>query len=196
MWSKYRNSKRAEKQLSKMLTEDWKCSSCEENHSGLFDLAAFAPDFWDREEVYSPNSEVRLDGDFLSEDFCIIDGESFFVRSILELPTRKQAYKFGFGVWSTLSKENFEKYLDGFNDGNFEEGTSWTGWFSTQIKGIENTLRQECWVFPQKGRQRPLIRFMDEQHPVSLAQMNGLEAELLLEIYAANGHSKIIPEVS
>lgn len=188
MWNKYNNRKRAINRVSKMLTENWTCSSCEEKHSGLFDLAAFAPDFWNKDEIYSPNNKVRLDGDFLSEDFCVIDGESFFVRSILELPIRKPAHNFGFGVWSSLSKANFEKYLDGFDEGNYDEGVSWTGWFSTQIKGIENTIRQKCCVFPQKGRQRPLIRFMDEQHPVSIAQRKGLEAERLLEIYAANGH--------
>jgi len=191
MWKRYHDRKRAENRLSTMLTEDWKCSSCGDIHSGLFDLAAFAPDFWQGEEVYSSNNEVRLDGDFLSEDFCVINGESFFVRCILELPITKPAYDFGFGVWSTLSKVNFEKYLVGFDDGNFDEETSWTGWFSTEIKGIGNTIRQECWVLPQKGRQRPLIRFMDKKHPVSLAQRRGLKAERLLEIYAANGHSPI-----
>lgn len=174
-----------------MLSEDWQCSSCEEKHTGLFDLATFAPDFWNGEEVYSPNSELRLTGNFLSEDFCVIDSESFFVRSVLILPIKKPAYKFGFGVWSTLSKENFEKYIDGFDNGDFDDGTSWTGWFSTQIKGIENTIRQECWVSPQKGRQRPLIQFMDQQHPVSIAQKEGLEAGQLLEIYRANGHNPI-----
>ena len=91
MWNKYINRKRAINRVSKMLTETWMCSSCDEEHSGLFDLAAFAPDFWNNDKIYSPNSDVRLDGDFLSEDFCVIDGESFFVRGILELPIRKPA---------------------------------------------------------------------------------------------------------
>jgi len=188
MWKKYKSRRHAEKQLKRMLSHNWKCSSCDEEHSGLFDLAAFAPDFWTGEEVYSPNSEIRLTGDFLSEDFCIIEGESFFVRSVLEFPISNLDRKFGFGVWSTLSKTNFEKYIDGFDNGNFDTEIHWTGWFSTQIKGIQNTIRQECWVMPQKGRKRPLIKFMDEQHPVSIAQANGLKAESLLEIYAANGH--------
>ena len=175
-----------------MSTEGWKCASCDVEHSGIFDLAAFAPYFWTEEEVYAQNSEVRLDGNFLSEDFCVINGESFFVRCVLKLPVKNPEYDFGFGVWSTLSKSNFEKYLKGFDDGNYDEGTAWTGWFSTQIKGLDNTLRQKCWVIPQKGHQRPLIKFMDKGHQVSIAQKKCLPAETLLEIYSASGHGLIV----
>jgi len=190
IWNKYQNRKVAETQLNQMLNAEWVCSSCSEKHNGLFDLAAFAPDFWEGEENYSTNSEVRLEGNFLSEDFCVIDGESFFVRSVLDFPIKKHKCRFGFGVWSTLSKTNFQKYIDGFDAGSFPTDTQWTEWFSNQIKGIENTIRQECWVIPQINRQRPLIKFMDEEHPVSVAQTKGLDAEWLLEIYAANGHAK------
>jgi hypothetical protein len=115
----------------------------------MFDVAAFAPDFWDGAEVYEPNSALRLDGDFLSEDFCIIGGESFFIRGVLEIPVRGVAEKFGFGSWSTLSKANFELYVERFDEGEYPGLGPWTGWFSNRIPGFADTLKQPCWVHPQ-----------------------------------------------
>lgn len=189
MWKNFRNRKKAEMQLRHMMTTDWTCSSCKEIHSGLFDLAAFAPDFWSGEEIYAPNKDVKLDGDFLSEDFCVIDGNSFFVRCVLQFPIKNFDHNFGFGVWSSLSKDNFKRYLEGFDDGNYEPQTTWSSWFSNRIKGIDDVVKQECWVVPQSDRKRPLIYLMDDDHPVSIAQEHGMAAEWLLEIFAANGHS-------
>ena len=179
----------AKSKLKQIMTGEWKCKSCEDLHSGLFDLAAFKPDFWNGAETYALNKDVTLKGDFLSEDFCVINGESFFVRCVLEFPIKGFDERFGFGVWSTLSKTNFEKYINEFDSGNFDDETFWSSWFSNSLNGIENTIKQKCWVHPLKGRQRPLIYFMDKEHPVTIAQENGIEPKWLLDIIAANGHS-------
>jgi hypothetical protein len=92
------------------LRERWRCHGCDNIHEGLMDIAAFAPDPWPGEERREENAALRFDGDFLSEDFCIIGGRYFFVRGVLEIPVHGFAEKFGFGCWSTLSRENFEQY--------------------------------------------------------------------------------------
>ena len=189
MWKKYKAAKDAEKQLRQMIDSDWKCVSCEETHSGIFDLAAFAPDYWRDEEVYAPNSEIQLEGNFLSEDFCVIDGEHFFVRCVLVLPIKNLDHDFGFGMWASLSKSNFQKYIDGFDAGDFELETFWSSWFSNQIKGLDNVIQQKCWVAPQTGKQRPLVYFMEADHAGYIAQQDGLEPQQLIDIFTANGHS-------
>ena len=186
--------KKAKETFKQIRNSKWLCISCEETHEGLFDLAAFNPDFWNGEKAYAPNNHVTLDGNFLSEDFCVINGENFFVRCVLDFPIKGFDIQFGFGVWSSLSKINFKKYLDEFDNGNFEDGIYWSSWFSNRIKGIENIVKQKCWVNPQSGRKRPLIYFMDDKHPVSLAQQKGMEPKWLLDIYAANGHSLKTPQ--
>ena len=108
----------------------WHCSRCGQAHQGLIDLAAFAPDPWQGGEVREENSAIHLDGDFLSEDFCVMDGRYFFVRAVLEIPVQGFTQPFGFGCWSTLSRENFEKYIGGFDDGDFADQGPWTGWLS------------------------------------------------------------------
>lgn len=87
---------------------DWTCAGCGEIHQGMMDLAAFAPDPWPHDLIQEPNSAVRLDGDFLSEDFCVIGGSHFFVRAALRIPVHGLSDALGFGCWSTLSRTSFE----------------------------------------------------------------------------------------
>src|SRR3954469_1928259 len=124
----------------------WKCGSCDIAHHGMFDLATFAPDFWGGQQESEHNSAIRLDGDFLSEDFCVVDGEHFFVRCVFEIPVHGLAEKFGFGIWSTLSRANFDIYLKAFDDGIYANMGPWTGWFSNRLELFEDTLNQGCWV--------------------------------------------------
>jgi len=155
----------------------------------MFDLGAAAPDQWGTVESVEPNSALRLDGDFLSEDFCVLGGAHFLVRCVFDIPVHGMAEKFGFGCWSTLSRENFELYVEGFDDGVYAGAGPWFGWFSNSLRGFEETLNQRCWVHPQLDRQRPAIELEDSDHQLARAQKEGITPERLLEMYAAYGHS-------
>src|SRR4051794_2298098 len=156
----FRGRKR-EAALDRLRGGAWRCASCDAEHVGMFDLAAFAPDFWSGAEAREPNSALRMDGDFLSEDFCVISGDSFFVRGILEIPVHGLAQKFGFSVWSTLSRTNFDLYIERFDGGDYAGLGPWTGWFSNSLVTFPETLNQPCWVNPQLDRQRPVITLDD-----------------------------------
>ena len=167
----------------------WTCRSCGELHTGLFDLACRRPEVWTDGEDYAPNSEVQTSNHMLSEDFCILDGEAFFVRATLPIPLRGSGGQFfHFGVWSTLSPANFRLYLEHFNDGEFADGTRWFGWFANRLKGYPDTLSLKCHVWPQRGRQRPLLELEQTDHPLAREQSEGMTFERLIEIYKFNGH--------
>ena len=174
--------------LERLRDAAWTCASCEIEHRGMFDIGASAPDHWGEVEAREPNSALRLEGDFLSEDFCVIGGEHFFVRGVFEIPVHGMAEKFGFGIWSTLSRENFERYVDRFDEGAYAGEGPWFGWFSNRLTGFEDTLNQACWVHPQLDRQRPTMTLDDPEHELSLAQEHGIAPERVLEIYASCGH--------
>jgi len=171
----------------------WRCRNCDEVHEGLLDLAAFAPDPWPGEGPREPNSEIRLEGNFLSEDFCVMDGRYFFIRGVLEIPVHGFAEKFGFGCWSTLSRENFEKYLGGFDDGEFEEWGPWSGWLCNQLGDYIGNDPEGLWVYPQPDRQRPTFRIMNPAHPLAIAQDEGIAPEHLLAVFERYGHAPESP---
>ncbi len=117
------------------------------------------------------------------------DGEHFFVRCVLLVPiVAASGDRFGFGVWSTLSKQNFTLYVDTFDGGEQGGLGPWFGWFSNRLKGYPDTLNLKCRVMPRDGRERPLVELEPTAHPLAVEQRDGITFDRLLEIYALNGH--------
>jgi len=155
----------------------------------LFDLACHRPDQWQDDDEYSPNSLALTSTHLLSEDFCVLHGEHFFVRCVLELPIiGRPGERFAYGVWSSLSKANFKTYIDAFDVGMDGDGAPWFGWLSNPLIGYPDTLNQRCAVFRRAGRVRPLVRLHDEEHPLAHEARKGITLDRLLEICRAYGH--------
>jgi hypothetical protein len=95
---------------------------------------------------------------------------------------------FALGVWSTLSRKNFEIYTNHFDSGAREDFGPWFGWFSNRLKGYPETLNLKCRLHPQARRQRPWIELEPIEHPLVQDQCGGITYDPLLEIYANNGH--------
>lgn len=154
----------------------------------MFDLGAAAPDYWTGSCETEPNGALRTEGSFLSEDFCVIDGENFFIRCVFPIAVHGLNERFAFGIWSTLSRTNFDIYVDRFDEDVRDELGPWTGYFSNRIVGFEETVPEPCWVQPRAERQRPSITLMNEQHDLARAQHEGVTPERVLAIYSAYGH--------
>lgn len=166
----------------------WACITCQQAHEGLFALAAFAPDPWQGRESYEHNGAIRLEGDFLSEDLCVIEGKHFLVRAVLEIPIIGMDEVFSFGAWSTLSRENFDKYLAGFDFGDYPDMGPWPGWLCNKLERYLDNDPVAVWVAPQSNRQRPRLFVQNDEHPLAIDQDNGITPERALEIYAFYGH--------
>lgn len=186
--SKFLKGRRGPSALDILSATEWRCATCDQLHNGLFALAVFAPDPWRGADRYAPNDAIRLDGDFLSEDFCVLGGEYFMVRAVLEIPVDGLAEPLSFGVWSSLSRENFEKYLAGFDDSAPSDMGPWSGWLCNRVADYVGNDPLALWVVPQKNRQRPKLYVMDDPHPLAVAQDKGISAEKVLEIYGLYGH--------
>lgn len=154
------------------------------------DLAAIAPDPWPYERAYQSNSELTLADDFLSEDFCVLGGKHFFVRSVLRFPVRGLDWSFGFGCWGTLSRPNFETYIEHFDEGSYAGLGPWPSWLCNQLlpfmEGITSPLG--CDMVPQLNRQRPELYVAQGCDVLIEAQEEGLTAVQVLDIFACYGH--------
>ncbi len=168
----------------------WRCASCDEEHGWPFDLAASAPNVWPHEVDYEPNGALKMDGDFLSEDFCVLDGEHFMIRAVLPIPVIGMKDHFGFGCWSTLSRANFQKYVDGFDSGEYADMGPWDGWLMNRLAGFNDEADAlAVYVEPRFERLRPLLFVVDECHPLGIAQQQGISADRMLEVFAHYGHA-------
>ena len=166
----------------------WRCGTCDVEHGWPFDLAAHAPDPWHGDQAYEHNGALRYDGDFLSEDFCVLDGKYFMIRAVLQIPVQEVGGIFGFGCWSTLSRENFDKYIQGFDTSEYPDTGPWSGWLCNQLADYIGADPLAVWVQPRADRQRPLLWVMDDDHPLAIAQEEGVTAERVLEIFKFYGH--------
>lgn len=174
----------------RLLQGSWQCSCCGEWFHGLMDLAVDCPDPWPHGAEKEPNAAMRTDGDFLSEDFCVLGGEHFMIRCLLEFSVHGFEQQWSFGCWTSLSKDNFERYVAGFDTGLSDDESPWFGWLCNGIKGLYvDDPSIPLNVYPQPGRQRPrLIALDEEDNPIARAQRDGLSPENLLAILRANGH--------
>jgi hypothetical protein len=167
----------------------WRCPCCRQKHGGLFDLVLAKPDAWPGGEKARPNWRVATSSNILTEDFCIVNGEDFFVRCLLRLPIiDKPDNSFSFCIWSSLSRANFDLYLDTFDGGKQGGLGPWFGWFSNRLIGYPDTLYLKCHVHPRADRQRPLVELEPTEHPLAIEQRAGITFDRVLEIYALNGH--------
>ena len=186
--SKNENQNLALTKLNKMAVGEWICEVCNQLHNSLPDLGTNAPHVVGVPDEVEDNSALRMDGSFLSEDFCVIDGRYFMVRTSLQFPIQGLASEFGFGVWSTLSQKNFEIYLESFDDGYPEDGDDiWFSWLMTNLTYFGQTFQTKTNIVPQPDRQRPHVVFIEEDHPIYKFQKNGISPVELLEIYGYYG---------
>jgi hypothetical protein len=177
-------------------TGAWTCSKCEVAHGWPFDLAVAAPDPWPHDIEFESNSALdeamnANEGqrrDFLSEDFCLLGSEHQLVRCVLPIPINGLDDQFGFGCWSSLSKASFEMYVDGFDAGDFSDSGPRDGWLCNRIERWVTDDPIGVDVYPQAGRQRPLLQVADVNHPLAEAQRCGISVERLIEMLRYYGH--------
>jgi hypothetical protein len=159
----------------------FRCSCCGREIAGLPDLAYDAPLHYHE----LPAAE-RAERAKLSDDLCAIDGRDHFVRGVLLLPVEASDEVFAFGVWVSLSADNFRRYVATFEDPDQSKLGAMFGWFCNRIPYYPETLNLRTTVVPQDAGARPQVWISDvhADHPLYLEQQNGITRARLGEIYA------------
>jgi hypothetical protein len=109
---------------------------------------------------------------------CGIDGESWFVRAVLQIPVIGHADCLEWGVWGTLSEANFKRYRVTFGDDDQSRLGPMFSWFASRLPEYPDTLNLRCNIVPRDGGQRPLIEFHpDDDHALVLDKKHGISLE-------------------
>jgi hypothetical protein len=146
------------------------CSCCGKVHEGLPDLSFDRPGY-----VAEVPEEEMKDRVKLNEDLCIVDGEHYFIRGVLKIPIHNYDQDLGFGVWVSQKKENFETYLNNYDTSDIGP---FFGWLSNEFRfGGQPTTNLKTMAHFQGNGQRPLIELDESDHPLSLAQRNGISLD-------------------
>ncbi|HEX7664768.1 MAG TPA: DUF2199 domain-containing protein [Polyangiaceae bacterium] len=156
----------------------YRCATCKTIHEDLPDVGFAKPDY-----VFGVPMAERDARVIWTPDTCIVDRERYFVRGVLELPFVDDPNRgtFGFGVWVSQKKESFDRYVSA------KEGEAigpFFGWLCTAITSFprpEDRLKTMA-HFSKEGRQRPRIELEPTEHPLAVAQREGITIARAWEI--------------
>lgn len=153
------------------------CSCCGEHHAELpLGYSTLAPDVW--------NASYEGDGaSMLASDQCIIKGEHFFVRGSIEIPVLGSRDVFSWGVWVSLSRDNFARTVDLWDTPGRESERPYFGWLCTVLAPYSpTTLDLKTHVHTREVGQRPFVELEPTQHPLAVEQRTGITRERVREI--------------
>jgi hypothetical protein len=167
------------------LAIEFTCSTCGQRHEGI-------PTFgWDHPiQVLDIPEEEREQRVALGTDDCIIDNEHFFVRGCLEIPVTGHDEPFTWGVWVSLSQENYERLRELFNSNERQNEPAYFGWLCAVLPGYPDTLFLKTLVHLRPKPNRPFIELEPTDHPLSIEQRKGITMERVREIYETITHTK------
>jgi hypothetical protein len=151
------------------LTTGFDCAGCGRRHDEMpLSFHAPAPAVWSDSLAGRPDCE-------LTSDVCVIHGEHFFVRGLIEVPLLGRDEHFEWGVWVSLSEDSFWRMADAWDTPGREAAAPVFGWLSTELPTFsESTLNLKTMVHTQPVGLRPLIQVEPTEHPLAVEQRDGL----------------------
>jgi hypothetical protein len=163
----------------------WKCGSCEEWHAGpCLDFSYDSPHYWGKEHerashraALMPKWSKNRRKTFLDENYCVINDHDFFIRGLIHLPIIGAAETFRWGVWGSLSRENFGALLAKHDDPKRVELPPMFSWLSTQVPEYPDTLSLKMYAHIQDVGLRPHFRLALTDHPLSQEYHRGVTPE-------------------
>ncbi|WP_326794012.1 DUF2199 domain-containing protein (plasmid) [Streptomyces sp. NBC_00841] len=159
------------------------CSCCGNHHAELLmSYSTKAPDVWDPSFESDPDS-------MLSSDQCVIKGQHFFIRGLIEIPVIGSQDVFSWGVWVSLSRDNFTRALEVWNTEGREAEKPYFGWLSTELALYsEGTTNLKTNAHTRPVGKRPFIELEPTDHPLAVEQRTGITQDRVREIAMAVLH--------
>ncbi|GLS22577.1 hypothetical protein GCM10007874_55950 [Labrys miyagiensis] len=147
------------------------------------DLGCEAPSYWDA----TPEAE-RGPGSFLNSELCLLrrgEDVDYFMRGCLALPIIGMNENFVFGLWTSLSRQNFDRAIELNNEAVLDpdEGNPF-GWLSNAVPGFPNCLNLKLRVHHSPHPQRPFFELEPSDHPLAIAQRVGISTDDVVQIVA------------
>jgi hypothetical protein len=161
--------------------EGYFCATCGEYHPGLpLEFGMDKPDIYFT--IPEEERETRCE---LTSDLCVVDEKHFFIRGCLEIPLLDGSGVFIWGVWASLSQENFKRVVQLWETEGRETEPPYFGWLSTSLLLYPQTLSLKTNVHTRPVGQRPFIELESTDHPLSVEQREGITMARVHEIAAA-----------
>lgn len=159
------------------------CSCCGAHHPELpMNFTAAAPAVWD--PAFADAEDCLL-----SSDQCVVQGQHYFVKGLIEIPVNGGDEVFSWGVWVSLSRENFSRAADWWDRPGRESEKPYFGWLTTDLPVYSpTTLNLKTNVHTRPLGERPFVELEPTDHPLAVEQRTGITLDRVREIAAAVLH--------
>jgi hypothetical protein len=159
---------------------DWTCPCCGKRFDKLpFAFALDEPDAW--HQVPAAERRHRC---VLGTDTCVIDGQRFHIRGRVVIPVIGQSEPFIWGVWASVSKDDFARYGKLWDVSVREHEPPLPGELASDIPIYPKTLGLKCRINLRNERKRPWFEIESTDHPLAIEQRNGIALDRVKEIAA------------
>ena len=147
------------------------CKTCGKEHDEWPpDFAFGRPD-----EVFALPADERATRARESDDFCMLDENRFFIRTVLHIPLHERSgEQWGLGLWVEVSEANGRRYYELYDvDASNEPG--FTGRIANAVAYFPDSLGAEVQVKLGPASKRPTLWFDGEAgNSLARAQVSGL----------------------
>lgn len=128
-----------------------------------------------------PEDEVETRVD-LTDDQCVIDEKSFFIRGHIPIPVLDSGETFLWSVWCSLSERSFLHACDRWNDSDRMNDPPYFGWLMSRLPGYPDTIHLQTSVQSRAVGLVPHITVLEpSQHPLVLEQRDGITMDRVQE---------------
>ncbi|MET0943828.1 MAG: DUF2199 domain-containing protein [Flavobacterium sp.] len=114
--------------------------------------------------------------------WCYVDEEHFFHRGRLTIPIIDYHEDLVFNVWTTISEANFCVRMDLWEDANRINQEPYFGWMQTDVPTYGKTISLKSIAIEQELGLVPEIKMIEENHPLTIDQENGITFEKAVAI--------------
>ena len=159
---------------------EFRCTCCDEIHRGSPSFAYTKPFSYFTVPEAERDERIEIDS-----DTCVIDGQEFYIRTILEIPIEGVEEPFTWGVWVSQSRASFERYIATYNDD--QSGDSSFGWLTVTMPGYDRAGPGEdlehlaCEVNWGPPGDRPVLVPHETDHPIFHDFTNGISWDRAIE---------------
>lgn len=167
--------------------------SCGQTHVGLFPIYIHHPISWPGSKDYEPDEALRMDGDFLSQNYCVLQGKFFCAR--VRVPVRLWGvnWAFTYAAWAAFDRPDFESYVHARKTGTLRTGPTTAGRLVNRLSGYPDTSMLMGTVF-QEATDLPALILHGPQPDNSTGQLlmqeqkDGIGLDRALELFSLYKH--------
>jgi len=116
----------------------------------------------------------------LSGDQCIIDDSYYYIRGIIELAVEDSDDRFVWNVWVEISKDDFYRIEELWEDENRILEPQYDGEIATQLEPYPQTVGLKVKVITSKVGFAPIIVLQESGHPLCFEQQDGITMDRVI----------------